>query len=120
MGMQQGCGATGSPTAWARVWVETGIAWNYYAREEKLVLWYNAKAESLWVAEAVATKRFFEKFISSLAMCLKQREVHMDNAQADFCTLLFLGRMLIIAKGFEEDGTSITGSSCVLVILCWY
>lgn len=66
MGMQQGCGATGSPAAWARVWVETGIAWNYYAREEKLVLWYNAKAERLWVAEAVATKRFFEKFISSL------------------------------------------------------
>lgn len=66
MDMQQGCGATGSLTAWARMWVETGIAWNSYAREEKLVLWYNAKAERLWVAEAVATKRFFEKFISSL------------------------------------------------------
>lgn len=47
-----------------------------------------------------------------LAVCLLQHEVYMGNAQADFCTLLFLGRMLIIAKGFEQDSTSITGSLC--------
>lgn len=64
MDTKQGCGATGSPTTWARVWVETGIAWSSYsyARGEACSR-YSAKAECPWVAEAAATKRFFEKFM---------------------------------------------------------
>lgn len=35
--------------------------------------------------------------------------VHIGSAQADFFTLLFLGRMLFIAKELEEDGMSNIG-----------
>lgn len=35
--------------------------------------------------------------------------VHIGSAQADLCTLLFLGRMLFIAKELEEDDTSNIG-----------
>lgn len=89
-------------------------------QEEKLVPGIVQKLNVLGWLKLRPQRGSLRSSCKVLAMCLKQREVHMDNAQADFCTLFFLGRMLITAKGFEEDSTSITGSSCVLVILCWY
>lgn len=45
----------------------------------------------------------------SLDDVLEAALVHLSSALADFCTLLFLGRMLFAAKELEEDGISNIG-----------
>lgn len=78
-------------------------------QEEKIIVWFNVKeAASLWIAEVVTLKSsvlLWQVHLKSW-QC-EPAYVHIGSAQADFCTLLFLGRMLFIAKELEDDSSNI-------------